>query len=126
MKTIRFTVPAELVLSLNRTQRMHWAARGRKQEDMDNLVYYEIRSCFKSAVPQYQKVRVKMTLFSRHVMDCDNILGGTGKHLHDAIVKTELVPDDKPDYMTMEKPEFEYHKDLREIHVEIICEGEPK
>lgn len=122
MKTIQFTIPAGLVLSLNRTQRMHWGKRSRLQEEMDNLVYYEIRSHFASAVPSHDHATVKMTLYSRHMLDHDNLMGGTGKFLHDSIVKVGLVPDDNPRYLEMQAPEFEYDKHRREIEVTITVE----
>ncbi len=123
MKRITFTLPAEFITGLNTRDRMHWGAKHRKQQEMNDRVHLELRSQFPRPIPKYTHASVRMTLHSRHVMDTDN-LSACGKPLHDAIVKAGLLPDDSPKYLEVEKPLFEYDKDRRELEVEINIDGE--
>ncbi len=123
MKRLTFTIPSELITGLNVRDRMHWGAKHRKQKEMNDRVYLELRSQFPRPIPKYTHASVQVTLHSRHVMDTDN-LGVCRKPLHDAIVAAGLLPDDSPKYMEMEKPLFEYDKYRRELEVEIKIDGE--
>lgn len=94
----------EVAPSTNRLMRMHWAARNRLIKKWQWLVWLEVfRLGFPSLPPG--KLAVRITRYSRHVLDADN-LAGTAKVVLDAMKAAALIADDSP------------------AHIDLTCEQE--
>ena len=112
---IKFFLP--LPPSLNVALRSHWSSRKRWQDEMDELVYFEIRRHFKEPIPDWGKVKVKYTVYSNWMMDAENRVMVI-KYGNDAIVKSGLIKDDSPRYISYELPKFKWSGE-RKVEVEI-------
>jgi Holliday junction resolvase RusA-like endonuclease len=117
---ITLEIPSKYIVTGNTFIRMHWARRRKLQEEIDNIVYYKIRSNFKSPIPVWEKVAVKYTLISRRQADFDNYYGFI-KPINDAIVKSGLVPDDSPQHLDLLKSAFAVGE--RKVIVDINKKG---
>lgn len=108
---ITFEIPSGQVVSLNSWQRMHWAQRRRLQAEVDKIVYFSAHS----ERAAFSKIRVSLTQHGRRAMDPDNLIGGTGKVVHDAIVNAGLIPDDGPDHLVIGSPGFQKDKERKVV-----------
>ncbi len=123
VKEIKFTLPVKYFVSLNPYIRWHWSKRARLQKELDDLVYLEIRSKFKTPVPMFPMASLKVIAPARYYQDTDNVYGGCHKMLADAIKKTGLIQDDSPKFLKHEEPEFLVGKTEPEIIVRITLGG---
>ena len=103
--TIRIEIP-EVVPSLNRLLRMHWAARRRLLKRWEWAVFAEVyRVGGPLAVRFHGKVQVRICRRSRGMLDQDN-LAGSAKFVLDALKVSKVIADDSP------------------AHIELTCEQE--
>lgn len=117
---ITFYVP--LPDSLNVTLRSHWSKRYKAQQEINEVTGWEIRRHFKSAIPDWGKVKAKFLIYSNKMMDADNRIM-TIKTLADAFVKSGLIRDDTDEYISYELPNMvidpRASSDSRRVKVEI-------
>lgn len=88
----------EAVPSLNKLLRMHWVARRKLLKQWEWLIFLEFWKQHGGATNYYraEKAKVRITRFSHHLLDPDN-LHGSAKIVLDALKKIGLIADDAPD-----------------------------
>lgn len=89
----------EVVPSVNRLMRMHWAQRRKLQKKWHWLIWLEF---YRRGAPKVPKGRlaVHITRYSFHVLDDDN-LHGAAKVVLDALKTVKILTDDSPAYIAL-------------------------
>jgi hypothetical protein len=115
-----FTAPTR-PLSINESNRMHWAARNRRLKDWGvcTEVAYRLLDREEKEKLKGQKVKVYVHLpFNRKGRrDPHNYVGTNVKTIVDALINAGLAPDDTPEYITVAEPRLKVDKE----HVVLIC-----
>ena len=96
MFVIEFSEPT---LSLNKLQRLHWAARKRVRDSYEQWFRWHARPEHRAKRSQFRHVTIE-----RHgskQLDHDNFVGGC-KPLVDALIRARLIWDDSPDFLTVD------------------------
>lgn len=102
---IEIQVP-EVVPSLNRLMRLHWAARRRLLKKWEWIVFAEVYRVGGPLAIKYEgRMRVRITRRSGKLLDQDNLVG-SAKIVLDALKNSRLIADDSP------------------LHIELICDQE--
>jgi len=105
----------EVPPSLNKTQRMHWAARERMNNDWKWLV--------RSQMPEFVlhpfvKMHCRITLAHSRAFDKDNAYGAC-KPLIDALRHWKLIFDDTPDYLDLTVEQVKSTRKQRHTIIEL-------
>lgn len=85
------------ILSLNVTQRMHWATRSRHRKSWQGIVAL----AFGKRKKTQEKRKVTITSYRKRDYDHDNFVGGC-KPVIDALVKVGWLWDDAPKWVDVE------------------------
>lgn len=120
MVVMTFTAPSR-PLSINESNRMHWAARTRRLKDwaiMTKIAYRHLDKEDREKL-KGQKVKVYVHIpFSRKSRrDPHNYVGTNVKVIVDALVDAGMSPDDTPEYIEVAEPKLV----TDEQHVVLIC-----
>jgi len=116
MIVLTFPVPAH-PLSINESNRMHWAARRRRLEPWAVSVTAEFRSCGWTGPQQPVHIQVTIPFSKRGRRDPHNYTGTVVKTVVDALVREGLVPDDAAEWVVVEDPVFAVPSTTAQVNI---------
>lgn len=107
MIELAFPAPSH-PLSINESNRMHWADRRRRLQPWATATVAAARSTpgFATACanPEPVTIHVSLPFLRKARRDAHNYTGTVVKAIVDALVREGLVPDDTPEWVTVEDP----------------------
>jgi hypothetical protein len=113
---LTFTAPTR-PLSINESNRMHWAARKRRLEGWKLLTIAAYRDAEKKEKASVEgkpcTIEVHLPFERAGRRDAHNYTGTVVKTIVDALVTAGLVPDDTPEWVTVKDPQLVVDKTSR-------------
>lgn len=104
MQILTFKAPNR-PLSINESNRMHWAQRSRRLKPWRQIAEVEARNSYKqpkTPVPIHVKISLPFDRKARR--DGHNYGSTNAKSVIDGLVAAGIVPDDTPDWVTLADP----------------------
>jgi hypothetical protein len=105
MKEAHIVLPFLPPAELRGNSRAHWAIKARKAKQMRSSGYWHgLDDCID--LRHLERVSVKYTFSNFRKIDLDNLVIGMKSWADGCLVDAEIVPDDNPDHVQLEAPEF--------------------
>lgn len=115
--TLRFEAPST-PLSINKANRMHWAAKKRELDPWRELVawaWLQERKNWSDVLGKPCVVQVVLPFRTKQRRDPHNYTGTVVKALVDTLVKQGVWPDDTPEWVTVSDPVCEIGTEARVV-----------